>query len=51
MFCQREIGHVYNIPTMQFFTGITRNTQWKSYMLSLTEFVLEFHINALWDTH
>ena len=24
------IGHVNNIPTLQFFTGISRNTQWKS---------------------
>ena len=31
-----------NIPTMQFFTGISRNTQSKSYMLSLTECVWEF---------
>ena len=25
-----RIGHVNNIPTMQFFTGISRNTQSKS---------------------
>ena len=42
------IGHVDNIPTMQFFTGISRNTQFKSYKLSLTECVLEFQRNALW---
>ena len=30
------IWHVNSIPTMQFFTGTSRNTQWKSYMLSLT---------------
>ena len=44
------ILHVNNIPTMQFFTGISRNTQSKSYMLSLTECVWEFQNNALWDT-
>ena len=33
----RLIGHVNSIPTMQFFTGISRNTQSKSYMLSLTK--------------
>ena len=26
----RRIGHVNNIPTMQFFIGISRNTQSKS---------------------
>ena len=31
------IGHVNNIPTMQFYNGISRNTRSKSYMLSLTE--------------
>ena len=30
------IGHVNSIPTMQFFSGISINTQSKSYMLSLT---------------
>ena len=47
------IGHVNNIPTMQFFTGISRNTQSKSYMLALTERVWEFKILVmhLWDTH
>ena len=44
------IGHVNNIPIMQFFTGITRNTQPKSYMLSLTECVWDFQNNALWET-
>ena len=29
------IGHVNNIPTIQFFTGISRNTKSKLYMLSL----------------
>ena len=29
----RLIGHVNNIPTMQFFTEISRNTQANSYML------------------
>ena len=46
-----RIGHVNNIPTMQLFTGIPRNTQSKSYMLSLTECVWEFPNNALWDAH
>ena len=36
------IGHVSNIPKMQIFTGISRNTQLKPYMLSLTECVWEF---------
>ena len=36
-------GHVNNIPSMQFVTGISVNTQSKSCMLSL--------IIALWDTH
>ena len=45
------IGHVSNIPTMQFFTGISRNTQSKSSMLSVTECVWDFQNNASWDTH
>ena len=45
------IGHVNNIPTVQFFTEISRDTQQKSYMLSLTACVWEFRNNALWDTH
>ena len=32
----RLIGHVNNIPTMQFLTGISGNPQSKLYMLSLT---------------
>ena len=47
----RSIGHVKNIPTKQFFTRISRNTQSKSYTLSLTECVWEVRNNALWDTH
>ena len=43
------IGHVNNIFTMQFFTGISRNTQSKPYMLSLTGCVGDFQNNALWD--
>ena len=35
---------------MQFFTGISRNTQSKLYTLSLTECVRDFQNNALWDT-
>ena len=27
------VGHVDNIPTMQFFAGISRNTQSKSYAI------------------
>ena len=45
------IGHVNNIPTMQFFTGISQNTQSKSYMLSLTGCAWDFQNNVLWDTH
>ena len=45
------IGHVNYIPAMQFFAGISRNTQSKSYMLSLTQCVWDFQNNALWDTH
>ena len=46
------IGHVNNIPTMQFFIGISRNTQSKSYMLSfMTGCVWEFRNIELWDTH
>ena len=45
------IGHANNIPTMQLFTGISRNIQSKSYTLSLTECVREFRNHALWDTH
>ena len=43
------LGRVNNIPTMQFFTGISRNTQ-STHMLSMTECVWEFQNNALWDT-
>ena len=45
------IGHVNNIPTMQFFTQISRNTKSKAYMLSLSECVWDFQNNALWHTH
>ena len=31
--------------------AISKNTQSKSYTLSLTECVWEFRNNALWDTH
>ena len=44
------IGHVNNIPKMQSFTGISRNTQSKSYMLSLTECIWDFQDKALLDT-
>ena len=43
------IGHVNIIPSMQFFTGVSRNTQSKSYTLSLTECLWEFQNIALWD--
>ena len=42
-----SIGHVNNIPTMQFPEILSQNL----YMLSLTEYVAEFRNNALWDTH
>ena len=42
----RGIEHVNNIPTMQFFIGISKNTQSKSYLCGW-----EFQNNALWDTH
>ena len=47
------IGHVNNIPTVQFFTEISRNTLPESYRLGyqFTEFVWDFHNGALWDTH
>ena len=46
-----KIGHVNNIPTIQFFAKISRNTQSKSFMLSLTGCIWDFQNNALWDTH
>ena len=45
-----KIGHVNNIPTMQNFTGISRNTPSRSSVLSLTECVWKFRNIALWDT-
>ena len=45
------IRHVNEIPTMQLFSGIFRNTRSKSYVLSLTERVWDFQNNALWDTY
>ena len=50
-FMALQIGQVNNIPAMQFLSRISRNTQSKSYMLSLTECVWDFQNNALWDTH
>ena len=47
LFKSRSIGHVNNIHTMQFFTGISRNTQSKSYVLSSPECTWEFQNNAL----
>ena len=49
--CKQVIGRVNNSPTMQFFTGISRNTQLKLNMPSLTECVRDFQNNALWDIH
>ena len=43
--------YVNNIPTTQFFTGISRNTLTKSYRLSLTECVWDSQDHTLWDTH
>ena len=51
VFLDWSIQCVYNIPTMQFFTGISRNTRSKCHMLSLTECIRDFQNNALWDTH
>ena len=46
------LGYVNEYPTMQFFTGISTNTQsTKIYILSLTECVWDFQNNALLDTH
>ena len=38
------------VSKSKFFTGISRNTYPKSYMLSLTGCVWDFSNNALWDT-
>ena len=46
-----QIRCVNNISTMQFFAGISRNTQSKSSMLLLNECVRESQNHALWDTH
>mgnify|MGYP001804479955 CR=1 FL=1 len=40
-------GHIKNIPTMQFFTGISRNTQSNWYITLLTVCIWEFKNNAL----
>ena len=45
-----QLRHINNIPIMQFFTGTSRITQSKSYVLSLTECVWEFRNNALWNS-
>ena len=36
---------------MPFFTGVSRITQSKSFMLSLTECVWDFQNDVLWDSH
>ena len=38
---------LWNIPTMQFFTGISRNTRSQSFVLALTECVWEIQNDAL----
>ena len=44
------IGHVSNIPMMQFTTGVRIGTQSKFHMPSLiTEYAWEFQNSALWD--
>ena len=44
-FIMCEIEPVNNLPTMPFYTRISRNTQSISYMLSLTECVWVFRNN------
>ena len=53
-----SLEHINNIPVTQCFTGISRNTQSKSYILSLTECVWNFQImhqgiliNILWSAY
>ena len=46
-----KIWRANNIPTMQFFTEISRSTQSNSYMLSLTECVWDIQKHALSGTH
>ena len=41
------IGHANNIPTIQFFIGISRNTLSKLYMLSLAEISKIMHCGIL----
>ena len=45
------IRYVNNILIMKFLTGISRNTQSKFCMLSLTECVRDFENYVLWGTH
>ena len=44
------IWRINEYPATHYFTGISRNTQSKSYMLSLAERVWEFRSHALRDT-
>ena len=44
------VGHVNNIPIMQLWGGIPRNTRSTSYVLSLTECEWELQNDALWET-
>ena len=43
--------HVDDVPTMQFFIGISGNTQSKLYKRYHRPSVLDFQNTALWDTH
>ena len=47
------IGHVNNIPTMQFFDpwNFQKYSKLHVYMLSLIECVWDDQNDALWDTH
>mgnify|MGYP001797648885 CR=1 FL=1 len=45
-----QIVHVGNIPTMQFFSGISRNTPSELTMQSSTQCVRNFQNNTLRDT-
>ena len=47
----QEYGMLTTFPQCKFLHWISRNTQSKSYMVSLTECVRDFQNNALWDTH
>ena len=51
--CRMSLGHVNNIPTMQFsleFPAVTHSKSGKI-LKSLTMCVREFQNDALWDAH